>query len=1198
MSSQSWLFKDILCCPKPDEPGFCQGLRLAQAGALLHNLGKITSGFLEWQIKGKLGKAPSFKYQHILRLIESDCSLLATESPQLYQALKEPENINVLDKKTIDLLKRHFKLPFPLNDRQYRPGDLLEYLGQDKIEGENRLYNKPGEHHFIKNIFPGGSLLTHLMNRAHRGASGGEKEDIFIEQQNTGLFRSTPFGWEIPAVDFTKVNDLKSKIEQAIQKHLSLDFFSFQNLQDLSSALRKHMVEALADTQRPLNDLTVWDTGHTAMAFLITQAMGLILQKRAIDHDELAKKEAHNSLYWRVLSLRLDGLAYLEGAATLADLRVRYRRLKETLKTAQDWLEERSIAIQVYQDENGAFLLFPDAGINHEPFFQNVCEKISPELNVDGITLLPELSPPLTSHPDDQGGKYAGTYIQEQLANSDLAGGYDLATYTAAWQSEPVYDICVACGIRPQGYGAQEIPEYQDNIGYYREKARKRKLCCICMDRRRDVAKLWLTKEENSTVWIDEVADNNGRIALVVGLFDLDDWQPVYPKAKEGSRSELLVDPGAILKIRNFGNEYCSGDRVKIRKYDFTWDSSLSCFVSVSTGIKSSNIPRFKNERLNIHGVITENGLKELSLPLTVRNINTTDSGYVLDIDPSVSECDGEIVKAYNQEFKVIEGGTKLLTNTEGAVKKVEDALLYDHRFMIEEVIEYKDALVSPSFGRTRRAWETTRLFWKEIESELGKIAGSDRRRIKIKGSYETREKSGKLTPYHAYELILGNTKTGVLWEDARFITIANLSYIASQLGYVPPARSRKEISCADQNRLQMWGAQAVRDTLLNGKSFNVAEPASYGMQSKFIGVFQVEEVEIAESSYLPAISILAEPRTFMVMVPADRALEVVKKIKEKHEREMGKVRNRLPLHLGIVFTRRRTPLRAVLEAGKRMLKRKHLKNESWKVTGAIIKNQSETPGWLRGDPHFTKWKKILLENERSGRVAVWRVPLVMGDGKTRDSWYPYAFLKADGGALNKLEFFRLEKRGSFPSDWIIYANSLQEQKGGSPGDYIYFAPSTFDFEFLDTSGRRFAIAYDEKGRRVESQRRQRPYLLDELEILEHIWNKLKKTLTKNQIYALCDLIETKRQEWQTNSEDHKMESETFFQFCRDALASARWQTDWKTNEHSPERANANSGTEQIKPNWLDKWAGYAANGWLADAVELYLQILKEEPET
>ena len=60
-----------------------------------------------------------------------------------------------------------------------------------------------------------------------------------------------------------------------------------------------------------------------------------------------------------------------------------------------------------------------------------------------------------------------------------------------------------------------------------------------------------------------------------------------------------------------------------------------------------------------------------------------------------------------------------------------------------------------------------------------------------------------------------------------------------------------------------------------------------------------------------------------MALVPADKALDVAQAIKTKYETEMGKVRNRLPLTLGLVFAQARTPLAAVLDAGRRMLKRK-----------------------------------------------------------------------------------------------------------------------------------------------------------------------------------------------------------------------------------------------------------------------------------
>ncbi|MBU1247394.1 MAG: hypothetical protein KKB70_01745, partial [Proteobacteria bacterium] len=49
--------------------------------------------------------------------------------------------------------------------------------------------------------------------------------------------------------------------------------------------------------------------------------------------------------------------------------------------------------------------------------------------------------------------------------------------------------------------------------------------------------------------------------------------------------------------------------------------------------------------------------------------------------------------------------------------------------------------------------------------------------------------------------------------------------------------------------------------------------------------------------------------------------LAVAQAIKEKYEREMGKVRNRLPLTLGAVYFGRRTPLAAALDAGRRILR-------------------------------------------------------------------------------------------------------------------------------------------------------------------------------------------------------------------------------------------------------------------------------------
>jgi hypothetical protein len=154
-------------------------------------------------------------------------------------------------------------------------------------------------------------------------------------------------------------------------------------------------------------------------------------------------------------------------------------------------------------------------------------------------------------------------------------------------------------------------------------------------------------------------------------------------------------------------------------------------------------------------------------------------------------------------------------------------------------------------------------------------------------------------------------------------------------------------------------------------------------------------------------------------------------------------------------------------------------------------------------------------------------------------------------------------------------------------GDVIYFTPSTVDFQWLDTSGRRFEIAYDDRGSRLGIPRR--PYLPNEFDNLQTIWDALSDHLTSTQIHALRNMIEAKREEWGI-SEKSKWESETFRQFCRDAIANTEWK---KHNGKYPWALGKNT----TKREWLNKWEDYAVHGWLDDAIELHMQIMKEKPK-
>lgn len=976
-------------------------LLLAQAGALLHNLGKVTSQFFDNKLNGDKGAAPKFKYQHILRFIEMDYQQLQKNIPNLHTALQQKENKNVLDSKTVDSLKRCFELPSPFDDRSYRPGDMIEYLGQGKQD--NKLYSKPPQ--WITDIFNNGSRLTHLMNRSHRGASGGEKQDICAKGQTkiNEIYKSTPFGWESRAFNLNDVDNHKRDIEKIIQTYLEPKIVSL-NFEKFCNDIYPHLNEVIADTQRPINDVTIWDIGHSGMAFMLTQTIGLMMtQCRTIDHDELAKVECDNTLFWRVMGIRIDGLNYMENAPSLADMRVRYDLLNKRLEYITQTLEEMPVAIKVYTDENGSFYIFPDLPITNS-LVQTILDRLQSQLTVDGVALKCSLSEPLVNHPDDK-GCYIGEYISRQI-DIEKPIVYDPKSFTDPWTNKESYEICVACGVRPQGYGANLLKDYLDNPKFYSDKAKSRDICCICMDKRRDVAKKWATQGlKDTTVWIDEVADNNGRIALIAGQFDFREWKMWYP--------------------------------------------------------------------------------------------------------------------GKNTSIKMVE---------------------------------------SQSFARQRRVWETTRQFWEEA-GDFSKLRKTQR--LQITGKLNPKASGETPGHYHVYQLLLGNVKLSAVWDNknSRFIIASNLEHISKS---------------------QRLGID-IKDWLNAGQEIKIEEPTGYGSKNKDWGSITIDKPEpIPGSSYIPAIPILAEPRTFMALVPADKSLDIMDDIKNKYELEMGKVRNRLPIHLGMVFADYKTPLRVILDAGRRMLKQESCHVDKWHVTKkeGPSSDISLLPNHLKNNKHFAEF--VRLELSRDGRRAVWHVPLKMGDGNTEDEWYPYVFVQYDkegktpAGRTHMFETpcpWNKDIQGIAQSTWLVHASDIQD------GDVVYFTSATLDFQWLDTSGRRFEIAYDDRGCRLDVQRR--PYMLDEIETIKKIWKTLCCHLTSTQIHGMNELIETKRSEWES--------SKVFRQFCRNTIANLDWKK--KNDEYAWEI------DKKPEEEWLNEWTDYAECGLLNDIIELYMKILKKNPE-
>jgi len=459
----------------------------------------------------------------------------------------------------------------------------------------------------------------------------------------------------------------------------------------------------------------------------------------------------------------------------------------------------------------------------------------------------------------------------------------------------------------------------------------------------------------------------------------------------------------------------------------------------------------------------------------------------------------------------------------------------------------------TPSFSRLRRIWETTRTFWREMQAEFLQRLSDDRRRLTIH-----LDDTPNLGPFHVYDLVIGPTDLSVVWvppQDGRpgyLVSADNLGYIARQLGaeksiYSDPATAAIFV----EEYLGEQFVQNVRQPVLLNPDTSTGQG-----RANLIERTRIAKVDYQSNRYATAIPILAEPQIFMALVPADKSLEIIKRIKEKYEQEMGKVRNRLPLHLGCIYAHRHTPIRALLDAGRAMLGYQS-RPQPWQVQSKTDLDPTDD-GWPRRVALTLKWDDCCISLTP---------PTVMGDNETKDVWYPY---------------WRVEDKPTDRKRWFVgpdgehWVHLCELRKD----DTIYFTSSTFDFEFLDTTARRFEIHYDKDGRRP---RRTRPFYLEDLDRLEELWKHMKK-MKKAQRHQVIHTIEATREAWSWYGPDRGRsttdENKVFKQFVADTLAGARWPKEHRWSD--------------IPEEWREKLIEAGVRGELADLTELHMEILKE----
>jgi len=1010
---------------------------LAEIAGLLHNLGKLDANFYINQVSDSSHAVQQVRAQNqyidgyqFKRFAQPSAHLIDTGVQRMI-ASSQRIDLNALPPVANDDLGKQQLTAAENFNRFYRGTGVLDSLQAGTLNGlrvavagefwlltdlltlfwDKEFVYKAGNDdyqrvyalaHWLHQSSTGLPLLLAL---AHGEMSGAEKYHV-VEDKATGHFvvvgvqqtqttfdqlrQSTAFGFEARRLALWQFQHNRRQLINRLPGQMQ---GISQDYSTLMSAIREALQQGLGDTQWPVNEITLWDYASSIAALFKTAIAKSFLEGRVADA---------NAMRWRLLGLRLDGLQYRSQAQRVADLIGRNEAFAQAMQVLSSGLTyDTPIASQVYHDEHGLFFIVPEIDdLPPDQFLRLIQDLVDQKLKTHGID---DIYPHVSISERPLRGKQLNLGQEIRRLGPPHSSALKPSTVQMWWQ-RPSTDVCVVCNLRPQGF----VPNATADQSSTSARARKRKLCGVCLARRQDRAMNWATKQRAlTTIWVDEVADRFGRVAVVVGQFGLEKW------------------------------------------LDGTLVESLALGMDENT---HQPVPKFA------------------------------------------------------------------------------------------------------SFPRIQRVWESTQRFWQEINGELQSEQDKDhphrlrdaRRRLKL-----SVQADGPLSSFGTYELRLGETSLSVILvgdkSEQSLVSIDNLTYTAGQLNL--PANSPVDAAL----NVGAW----IDERRCNGKSWDLQDPPDEAGRGGELYKIRISRTDYEDSSYARIIPILAEPRTFMALVPADKALEVVQAIKAKYECEMGKVRNRLPLTLGVVYAGRRTPLAALLDAGRRMLRRpvQEVRAEVETVTPPIVT-----------DAAWPAVREVTLRvGERQITVAV---PTVMGDGTTPDHWYPY-WQVADK-PTDRARWFT----GTDGEHWVHVCDLRA-------GDAVAFTPSTFDFEYLDTTARRFEVSYD-GGHRRGRDKRQRPYLLGEIEQIEWAW-AMVGPLPTTQIKTLVSLIETKRMDWGQPTGDLALAlpaDAPFRQLCRDALATTAWRGNgWK------DFSDADQGLLERA----------ALSGMLRDALEIHLEIMKEE---
>jgi len=271
--------------------------------------------------------------------------------------------------------------------------------------------------------------------------------------------------------------------------------------------IRRAFLSTLAETRLPNNDVTLWDQSYVASALFKSAVAGALLNSSFPWTDGGIKGNTR----WRLLTVSLGAEHYEARAVKIGDWTGAQGAIEEFFCRVAELVEvDLAVGSLLYRDGAVAVFSFPGERFDEtvqagwlngwENWLQDWVDEIARDLDLETPPHVRLSSPSRSLVPMVREWKGARNTVAIPVHKP-----WDIRWLTP---SEARGHVCPVCGVRLNG-----------------DPTNKGKPCAVCRERRHHRRDAWLQGQLGyDTIWFEEVADRNGRLALLTFSLDLEEW--------------------------------------------------------------------------------------------------------------------------------------------------------------------------------------------------------------------------------------------------------------------------------------------------------------------------------------------------------------------------------------------------------------------------------------------------------------------------------------------------------------------------------------------------------------------------------------------------------------------------------------------------------------------------------------------------